>query len=136
MNQATSSLHWCLRDLLSEWVSVSDQDNVFVTGVSEYSGDVVAGDLFIATSGSDYCDEAIDKGAVAIICDDLMGESFCHKNYSIPLIAVNGLCEHISQIILRFYGQGINHIKTVRHYYEICKKSKLNQKYFLWRKGG
>ena len=113
MNQSTSSLHWCLKDLLSEWVSVSDQDNVFVTGVSEYSGDVVAGDLFIATSGSDYCGEAIDKGAVAIICDDCMRDSFSHKNYSIPLIAVNDLSEHISQIILRFYGQGINHIKTV-----------------------
>ena len=113
MNQPLSQLHWSLRDLLSGWASVSDRDNVFVTGVSEYSGDVMEGDLFIATSGSEYCEQAIGKGAVAIIFDACMQESFSHKKYRVPLIAISKLKKQISKIVMRFYGQGINHIKTV-----------------------
>ena len=113
MNHFSSSLHWSLSDLLLEWVTVSDGDNVFVTGISEYSGDVAEGHLFIATTGSEYCDEAINKGAVAIIFDSSMQASFSQKNYSVPLIAVKELKKHINEIILRFYGEGINQIKTV-----------------------
>jgi UDP-N-acetylmuramoyl-L-alanyl-D-glutamate--2,6-diaminopimelate ligase len=113
MRQKHTRLHWSLKDLLSEWSSVSDEDNVFVTGISEYSGDVVEGDLFIASSGSDYCDEAIMNGAVAIIFDSRLQIVFSDKNYKVPLVSVDSLNTITSEIILRFYHQGINQIKTI-----------------------
>ena len=50
-----------LSQLLGDFIRIDASKDVKVTGVSEYSGDVESGDLFIATSGLQYVQEAIKK---------------------------------------------------------------------------
>ncbi|MEM7304306.1 MAG: UDP-N-acetylmuramoyl-L-alanyl-D-glutamate--2,6-diaminopimelate ligase [Pseudomonadota bacterium] len=113
MKQNLSILHWSLKDLLSEWASVSKDDDLYVTGISEYSGDVSKGDLFIANSGTQYCDEAISNGAVAILYDSRMKAEFSGSDYSVPQFSIDNLDSNSGKLIQRFYKQGINQIKTV-----------------------
>ncbi|MEM8845413.1 MAG: UDP-N-acetylmuramoyl-L-alanyl-D-glutamate--2,6-diaminopimelate ligase [Pseudomonadota bacterium] len=113
MSQSNLQLRCSLRELLSDWIDVSDKDNTFVTGMSEFSGDIESGDLFLAISGNKYCTEAIANGAVAILYEDYYKKEFTDKKYSIPVIAVNKLYEKLNDIVLRFYKQSDSKIKTV-----------------------
>ena len=69
-----------LSELLSGIVDVPVTKDVCVTGVSEYSADVETGDVFIALSSLDYGHEAINSGAVAIVCQSDCKDEVVAKN--------------------------------------------------------
>ena len=58
-----------LSQLLAGLIDVSLAREITITGISEFSGDVESGDLFIALGASDYSSVAISFGAVAVICE-------------------------------------------------------------------
>jgi len=102
-----------LSELLSGIIDVPITKDVFVTGVSEYSADVETGDVFIALSGLDYVQEAINNGAVAIVCStDCEGE-VNQQNMTVPIIVCEDLSTQTDVIIMRFYGDVGKQIKTI-----------------------
>ncbi|MDW3096304.1 MAG: UDP-N-acetylmuramoyl-L-alanyl-D-glutamate--2,6-diaminopimelate ligase [Gammaproteobacteria bacterium] len=102
-----------LSQLLADFISIDVSRDVNVSGVSEYSGDVESGDLFIASSGLQYVQDAINNGAVAIIYQSKAGAGSNNVNSPVPMFECFDLSEIVNKIISRFYGD-INHdIKTV-----------------------
>lgn len=86
-----------------------------VTGLTQDSRQVRAGDLFVATSGIishglDFVDDALSGGAVAILCESDAEWSepkieMLSKQITIPLLLIPELKQQVSQIAGRFYGQ-------------------------------
>ena len=100
-------------ELLSGLVEVDPPKDVYVTGISEYSGDVESGDLFIATSGLEYMQDAIANGAVAVIYKASSGAGKINMDSAVPMFDCVGLSDHVSKIVKRFYGDIGSGIKTV-----------------------
>ena len=96
---------------LCEVTSVID-----VTGVAIDSREVESGNLFIAYKGSidngiDYIDEAIQRGASAIIIDEL--QEFNPKSIPVKYFRVTNLRKNAGHIISRFYGCPSKNINIV-----------------------
>ncbi len=89
--------------------------NCYITGLTLDSRYVTAGDLFVATSGVsghglDFIDEALARGAVAIICEsDLNWTALRIQKLAIeitiPLIVIPNLKQKVSRIAGCYYGQ-------------------------------
>jgi UDP-N-acetylmuramoyl-L-alanyl-D-glutamate--2,6-diaminopimelate ligase len=85
-----------------------------VSGVEFDSRKVKAGTLFVAikglnSDGHDYIDQAIDKGAVAVICEQLpsaLRQGTCY-------IQVNNAPKVLAQVAATFYGHPSKNIKLV-----------------------
>jgi UDP-N-acetylmuramoyl-L-alanyl-D-glutamate--2,6-diaminopimelate ligase len=93
-------------DLLGEFTDTSNCPLISITGIALDSRLVSAGDLFIAvkgtqTDGTKYIDQAIEKGAVAI----LLEQGVVAPESAVPVIAMPKLSEYISDIAGVFYGQ-------------------------------
>ncbi|WP_373083700.1 Mur ligase domain-containing protein, partial [Zhongshania sp.] len=76
-----------------------------VTGLALDSRKVQAGDVFLAikgreVDGRDYIHAAISAGAVAVIAD----APFDAAQWSLPVVVIERLEAHISEIAGRFYG--------------------------------
>lgn len=99
--------------LLEGLCEVSVSQDVVVTGLSEYSADVEKGDLFIALTGLKYCQEAVNNGAVAILCQTNSGSLGDAIDGDVVLIECDELPECLNEIISRFYGEEAKSIKTV-----------------------
>ena len=93
-------------DLLGEFTDTSNCPLISITGIALDSRLVSTGDLFIAvkgtqTDGTEYIDQAIEKGAVAI----LLEQGVVAPEAAVPVITVPKLSEYISDIAGVFYGQ-------------------------------
>ncbi len=102
-----------LSELLAGIVDVPVAKDIFVAGVSEYSADVETGDVFIALSGLDYAQEAINNGAVAIVYQSGYETEAIVKNMAVPVIECNNLSTHVDTIVTRLYGDATKQIKTI-----------------------
>ena len=102
-----------ISDLLSGLVDVDGSKDIRVTGVSEYSGDVESGDLFIAVSGLEYVQDAITNGAVAIIYKSSPETKKINMDITVPMFDCERLPDHVSGIVKRFYGDISGDIKTI-----------------------
>lgn len=100
-------------ELLTGLTDVDSSKDVRVTGISEYSGDVESGDLFVATSGLEYVQDAISNGAVAVIYKASSGEKKVKIDSAVPMFDCEALNEHVRGIVKRFYGEISESIKTV-----------------------
>ena len=100
-------------ELLNGLVAIDSSKDVHVTGVSEYSGDVEIGDLFIATSGLHYAKEAITNGAVAVVYNASSHDEKASIDSAVPMFECCELSSHIHEITQRFYAQDENAIKTI-----------------------
>jgi UDP-N-acetylmuramoyl-L-alanyl-D-glutamate--2,6-diaminopimelate ligase len=100
-------------ELLSNVVDIDSSKDVHVTGVSEYSGDVERGDLFIATSGLEYVQDAIANGAVAVVYQTLPKAKKIKFDSVVPMFDCEDLVDHIGDIVKRFYGDIDSDIKTI-----------------------
>ena len=99
--------------LLANKVDVPADKDVAITGVSEYSGDVTHGDVFLAMSSLQYCEDAIAKGALAIIYDDRLELSSSLIESNVPMIACNQISEYVRELSILFYGNISEEIKTI-----------------------
>ncbi len=102
-----------LSQLLAGLIHFDAAKDVKITGVSEYSGDVESGDLFIATSGLQYVEDAISNGAAAIIYHAKPGAESHKADSVVPMIECVDLSDNVNEILLRFYGDINHNIKTI-----------------------
>lgn len=102
-----------LSELLAGIAQVPSDKDVQLTGISEYSLDVQAGDVFIALSNLHYSQEAISNGAVAIIYPSGLGIDQAHIDSVLPYIACENLSVLVNDIIKRFYGDAASQIETI-----------------------
>ncbi len=113
MSASNSQRAMLLSELLSALVEIDSSKDVRVTGVSEYSGDVESGDLFIATSGFEYVQDAIANGAVAVIYKTSLNTKTIKIDSAVPLFDCEDLLDHIGEIVKCFYGDIDRDIKTI-----------------------
>ena len=102
-----------LSELLEDKAVIPDFKNILVSGISEYSGDVTHGDVFLAATTLLYCSEAINNGAIAIVYDDTLNISDLSIDSDVPVVACNKLSEHIAEIVTQFYGEIAGDTKTI-----------------------
>ncbi len=93
-----------LKELLTsiEYLSYSGEDNIEITGICYDSREVKPGNLFVCikgyeTDGHKYAKSAIQKGAVAIVCQD---DIEC----TVPKIKVENSRKALSFLCACFYG--------------------------------
>ena len=102
-----------LSELLAGLVNKPVLNDVQILGVSENSADVEKGDVFIALSGFNYCQEAIDNGAVAIVYAPDSQQRKVPQDFAVPMIECCNLSQYIDEIVERFYGNVTKQIKTI-----------------------
>ena len=104
-----------LKDLLAGLVSLPDQDDMPINGLTLDSRELVCGDVFVALVGAKqhglaHAEQAISNGACAVIYDpagngrqlaDLVGTDL---SVQIPMIAVENLGLKLGELAARFYG--------------------------------
>lgn len=103
-----------LVELLPELVD-SQAGACVVTGISQDSRQIAAGDLFCARAGGqykgiDFVADAIEKGAAAVLIDS--SEQWVEPS-PVPVIAVEQLAQRLSGIAGRFYGEPSSALKMV-----------------------
>src|SRR3990167_2085398 len=89
--------------LLNKICSVSSIFDREITGLALDSRQVKSGDLFFAYKGTqldgrEFIDEAIQKGAVAILVEEKT------ETHNVPIFIVENLNQKISEIAARFYN--------------------------------
>lgn len=99
-----------LKALLQEWVDVPPAWNKEIKGLTLHSQEVQLGDLFIAAKGAlrdgrYFIEEAISKGASAILCEEQGLEGFKSATWGpIPIFSLPRLSSQIESIAVKFYG--------------------------------
>ena len=102
-----------ISQLFNGLVDVDQAKDVRVTGISEYSGDVESGDLFIATTGLEYVQDAITNGAVAVIYNASPEAKKVNIDGAVPMFDCDQLPNYVSDLVERFYGAIASDIKTI-----------------------
>lgn len=98
-----------LSDLLMGFVSIAPADDVEIHGVSQFSGDTQQGDVFLATvngatHGLSYQQDAVARGAAAIVWETAATIDAEHLDCAIPSIEIPALSQHVFELVQRFYG--------------------------------
>lgn len=96
-----------LKNLLSDIIKVSDKDNCTITGLAIDSRQVCVGDLFLAycgenNDGRNYINNAVERGAAAILCDDPLPQQI-NLVKSVPILSISKLREKVGLIAAKFY---------------------------------
>jgi UDP-N-acetylmuramoyl-L-alanyl-D-glutamate--2,6-diaminopimelate ligase len=115
MDSTTNSM--MLSDLLGSWLEVPAELNCVVQGITQDSRAVQTDDVFLAcagqtVNGAQFIDDAIDKGACAVIwqpVDNATAITFSSRQskqgIEVPLIALDNLSEKAGLIADQFYAQ-------------------------------
>lgn len=99
-----------LKTLLQDWVEVPSAWNKEIKGITLHSQAVQLGDLFIAAKGASrdgryFIEEAISKGASAVLCEEQGLEGFRVATWGlIPVLSFPQLSSQIESIAVKFYG--------------------------------
>lgn len=104
-----------LNQLLEGIAACKPAQNPQITGLCQDSRQLKSGDLFFAypgmqADGRDFLNEAIEKGASAILLEP---ESQALPAAEIPIIAVPDLTRYLGLIAARFYGEPSLHLPVV-----------------------
>jgi UDP-N-acetylmuramoyl-L-alanyl-D-glutamate--2,6-diaminopimelate ligase len=83
------------------------KESVFLTGISMNTGDLRAGDLFVAmpgikTHGANFITKAIEQGAVAVVTDSAGSELL--KNVELPVMILEEPRKHLGELAAFVYG--------------------------------
>jgi UDP-N-acetylmuramoyl-L-alanyl-D-glutamate--2,6-diaminopimelate ligase len=127
--------------LCQKIIEIPDKHNIDVTGLALDSRLVKPGYVFLACPGTvvdghDFIDVAIQKGAIAVLCEasrHIFNEVYVttEEGREVPIIAVPHLLQHIGELAARFYGEpsanliiygvtGTNGKTSVTHYLAAC----------------
>ena len=109
MMSLTQSLQMTLTDLLHNIVRPDQCPTVSISGLTMDSRLVCPGDCFIAvkgsvTNGAKYIDEAIDRGAAAVLLDAQIDLGCAYTEMGTPILRIQGLSPLVSEIAGHFYG--------------------------------
>ena len=109
--------------LLENWLTNSERlapamQTVITADLVLDSRRLTSGDLFIALpgeqyDGADYIDEAIAKGAIAVLLPSVSTEFTYQWRQGIPLIFMPNLAQHLSAIAVRFYDDPSTKIPVI-----------------------
>lgn len=114
---------WYLSTLLFHKVKVTPIQDRAISGITLDSRSVSPGCLFIACAGDthhglDFVLQALEKGAVAILCEpggywpqtqiDALATEI-----AVPLFSLEGLSQQVSQIAARFYDEPSRELKMI-----------------------
>ncbi len=114
---------WYLSTLLFHKVKVTPIQDRAISAITMDSRNVSSGSLFIACAGDthhglDFVLQALENGAVAIVCEpggywpqpqiDALATEI-----AVPLFALEGLSQQVSQIASRFYGEPSRDMKMI-----------------------
>ena len=96
-----------LRQVLKDFVSVPDSVNKKISGIVLDSREVIDKSCFFALggtrrNGNDYIKDAVSKGAVAVVSDNISAKEQCN-NLAIPIFVVPNLKDYLGSIANRFY---------------------------------
>ncbi len=110
--------HLYMAELLADIVSAERCPQLTVSGVTIDSRRVKAGDCFIAlkgavTDGTSYIEQAVARGAVAVLADDCSEISIEAASLSVPLLRIKNLATLVSKIAGRFYADPSQHLNLV-----------------------
>jgi UDP-N-acetylmuramoyl-L-alanyl-D-glutamate--2,6-diaminopimelate ligase len=107
----TSARKWqiTITDLLRDIVSPELCSQLMISGLSMDSREVRKGDCFVAvkgaaTDGGRFIDQAIQRGAVAVLIDEEISHCSKVSNAEVPLLKIRDLSNLVSEIAGRFYG--------------------------------
>jgi len=107
-----------LTELLQGWVKCED-DDISISGLTLNTQQIQAGDLFIAIKGQHfdgriYLQEAIAKGASAIVCEAQGINAFLSStSNAIPIIPVMDLDSLLGKLAKRFYGDPSKNLDVI-----------------------
>ncbi len=98
-----------LKDLLHDIVNEQLCPQLSISGLSMDSRQVSSGDCFIAikgtmTDGGKFIDEALQRGAVAVLVDAEIDMSNELSKSAIPMLSIKNLSGLVSEIAGRFYA--------------------------------
>ncbi|MCW9012688.1 MAG: UDP-N-acetylmuramoyl-L-alanyl-D-glutamate--2,6-diaminopimelate ligase [Gammaproteobacteria bacterium] len=102
-----------LKQLLSDFVSINCLPDIPVTGLSLDSRQIKPGNIFVALEGQiehglAFAEAALNKGAVAVLCDRKF-DQYCQQILSslmtrIVCVPINKLEQHLGEIASRYYA--------------------------------
>jgi len=110
--QLTTTIN--LADLLRGFV---DAPAIRIQGISSDSRQLKPGDLFLACAGHsshglDYIGDAVSAGVAAIAWDSSTADlPAC--DVGVPMVAVEGLAQHIGELANRFYGRPSDAVRVI-----------------------
>ncbi|MBV1915200.1 MAG: UDP-N-acetylmuramoyl-L-alanyl-D-glutamate--2,6-diaminopimelate ligase [Pseudomonadales bacterium] len=104
-----------LAALLPLQALTTDESNITVTGIQSDSRKVTQGDLFLAvpgivTDGSHYIDQAVQKGASAVLIN---ADGAGQNDLPVPCIKVENLAQKTGEIAGRFYGEPSQQLNVI-----------------------
>lgn len=116
MNQSRSLTITELLDSIEVWMPLKSFADFEVKGISCHSKKVRSGDVFIAVKGpaedgAKYVQEAIERGARAVILQG--GQPHRAEMYPVPSIVVPSTREIIGKLAAQFYGNPSTKMKVV-----------------------
>jgi len=111
----SSSLQNSLQQLCSDLIAIELPLNVKVTGIAVDSRQVKPGDLFFAFKGQQvdsrqYCNDALSKGAVAVISE---GEPSLTFEQGKPIITIADIMPKMAKIAARFYDDPTQDLSVI-----------------------
>jgi len=88
-----------------------------IQGISSDSRQLKPGDLFLACAGMsshglDYVGDAVSAGVAAIAWDSSTADSPAGA-MGVPMVAVEGLAQHVGEIANRFYGRPSDAVRVI-----------------------
>jgi UDP-N-acetylmuramoyl-L-alanyl-D-glutamate--2,6-diaminopimelate ligase len=91
-----------------ESIAIDQNRTVHIHGLALDSRKVVAGDLFLACRGSlidgrDFIVEAVERGAVAVLCEDEFPDESLQLAIGVPIFVVPNLKQQLGIIAAKFY---------------------------------
>jgi UDP-N-acetylmuramoyl-L-alanyl-D-glutamate--2,6-diaminopimelate ligase len=96
-----------LSALLQEWIPMTNNKDIEITGLSCDSRTTRPGDLFFATTAK-HIPEAIANGAAAVI-----SENYTDKKYSVPISHLANLLPQLGHIAAKFYGHPSQQLQVI-----------------------
>jgi UDP-N-acetylmuramoyl-L-alanyl-D-glutamate--2,6-diaminopimelate ligase len=95
----------------------ADAPTIRIQGISSDSRKLKPGDLFLACAGHsshglDYVGDAVSGGVAAIAWDSSTAD-FPAADVGVPMVAVEGLAQHIGEIANRFYGRPSDAVRVI-----------------------
>ncbi|MDT8397171.1 MAG: UDP-N-acetylmuramoyl-L-alanyl-D-glutamate--2,6-diaminopimelate ligase [Pseudomonadales bacterium] len=99
----------CLSELLGTLLAVPENFDVQITGMEMDSRKLVAGDVFLACKGAsfdgrEFIDDAVARGARAIIVEKDTQWSQASLRHGVPILPVDKLSSKIGKIAARYFG--------------------------------
>jgi UDP-N-acetylmuramoyl-L-alanyl-D-glutamate--2,6-diaminopimelate ligase len=113
-----------LAQLLSIEKDLGELPSVEVSGMALSSLTISHGDVFFAypgdkADGRDFIQDAVDKGAVAVINEAVIAsperarQSPCDKECKVPRIAIENLAQKVGHFAAQFYGRPSEKMKVI-----------------------